>query len=76
MNTAAINGNLVEYNADAASFTPCALTLEEQLNDAYASLQAAKDMGWSDKAAEHLETIRSLVKQISQPTPLRCRIAA
>lgn len=81
MDTAAINGNLVQYNADdGAHFTPCPLSLDEQLDDAYASLDAAYEaleQGWGSKEAvqRHLANVRSLIRQINQPQPLRMAAA-
>ncbi|HEU5013984.1 MAG TPA: hypothetical protein VFT66_15795 [Roseiflexaceae bacterium] len=82
MNTAAINWNLVAYNADdGARFTPCLLSLDEQLDDAYASLDAAYDAlteGWGsmESVQRQMDHVRALIRQISQPQPLRCGVAA
>lgn len=79
-NAAATNWNLAEYQTDPASFTPCPLSLDEQIEDAYASLDAAWDAlrdGWGTQASvnRHLANVRSLLKQQRQPLPLRTAMA-
>lgn len=81
MNTAAATWNLAEFNDDGATFTPCPLSLDEQLDDAYASLDAAYEAlaegyGTQESVDRHLANVRALIRQISQPAPLRCGIAA